>query len=72
MGRGKSFIVDTFCEVLNQKKLLRIHQYLFMLQIHEHMNDARKNKNVPIDWPIIDVILIAVESPLISPAIGTK
>ena len=57
VGRGKSFIIDTFCEALNQKKLLRIHQYLFMLQIHEHMNDARKNKlRNPIIYAVNKII----------------
>ena len=57
VGRGKSFIVDAFCEALNQKKLLRIHQYLFMLQIHEHMNEARKNKlRNPIIYAVNKII----------------
>ncbi len=45
VGRGKTFLMDIFFEVLPLKKKKRFHFHRFMQQIHDELNTARKGKN---------------------------
>lgn len=41
VGRGKTYLVDTFYECLPTKKKLRIHFHRFMHKVHDEMNELK-------------------------------
>ena len=45
VGRGKTFLMDIFYEVLPLKNKKRFHYHQFMQQIHDDLSVARKGKN---------------------------
>ena len=45
VGRGKSFLMDIFYKIVQEKRCMRIHQHDFMQNVHEYMREARSLKN---------------------------
>ena len=45
VGRGKSFLMDIFYKIVQEKRCMRIHQHDFMQNMHEYMREARSLKN---------------------------
>jgi len=44
VGRGKSYLMDIFYKLAQEKRCMRIHQHDFMQNIHEYMREARSLK----------------------------
>ena len=45
VGRGKSYLMDIFFKLLQDKRCMRVHQYDFMQNIYKYMTEARSLKN---------------------------
>lgn len=37
VGRGKTYLMDTFCDSLNHSRVMRVHFHRFMLRVHEEL-----------------------------------
>lgn len=37
VGRGKTYLMDIFCEALDSSKVMRVHFHRFMLRVHEEL-----------------------------------
>ena len=57
VGRGKSYIMDLFYKLVQDKRCMRVHQHDFMKNIYENMKKARlsNNKN-PLKFAIDKLI----------------
>ena len=53
VGRGKSYLMDIFYKLVQNKRCMRVHQYNFMQYIYEYMKEASSlnNKN-PLKFAI--------------------
>ncbi|WP_413285887.1 cell division protein ZapE [Vibrio sp. MA40-2] len=37
VGRGKTYLMDTFCESVNSERVMRVHFHRFMLRVHDEL-----------------------------------
>lgn len=37
VGRGKTYLMDTFCETMSDSRVMRVHFHRFMLRVHDEM-----------------------------------
>lgn len=42
VGRGKTYLMDTFCAVLPGERVLRMHFHRFMLRVHDELKQLRE------------------------------
>jgi cell division protein ZapE len=57
VGRGKSMLMDMFCDATNITQKRRVHFHAFMQEIHHGMRDARKQgAEDPLD-PVADAVI---------------
>jgi len=52
VGRGKSMLMDLFCEAVDIRRKRRVHFHEFMLEVHERLNQERKKD---IQDPVVAV-----------------
>ena len=45
VGRGKTYLMDLFCESLPFRRKIRIHFHRFMQRVHKELNDLKGEKD---------------------------
>ena len=45
VGRGKTYLMDLFCEALPFRRKLRMHFHRFMQRVHKELNELKGEKN---------------------------
>lgn len=57
VGRGKSMVMDLFCDALDIKQKRRVHFHAFMQDIHHGMHEARKTGVADALTPVADAVI---------------
>lgn len=57
VGRGKSMVMDLFCDALDIKQKRRVHFHAFMQDIHHGMHEARKTGVDDALTPVADAVI---------------